>query len=45
LRDDLAMLTSVRPKEVATAQAGVVDMLRKLEESGDIVLDEDEAEG
>ena len=44
LRDDLAMLTSARPKEIATAQAGVVDILRKLEESGDIVLDEEEAE-
>lgn len=44
LRDDLSMLSNVRPKEVATAQAGVVEMLRKLEESGDIILDEDEAD-
>jgi flagellar motor switch protein FliG len=39
------MLSNARAKEVETAQAGVVDMLRKLEESGDIILDEDEAEG
>jgi flagellar motor switch protein FliG len=45
LRDDISMLSNVRPKEVATAQAAVVDMLRKLEESGDIILDEDDAEG
>ena len=38
------MLSNVRPKEVATAQSAVVDMLRKLEESGDIILDEDEGE-
>ncbi len=44
LRDDLSMLSNVRPKEVATAQSAVVDMLRKLEESGDIILDEDEGE-
>ena len=45
LRDDIAMLSNVRPKEVETAQAAVVEMLRKLEESGDIILDEDDAEG
>jgi flagellar motor switch protein FliG len=45
LRDDIAMLSNVRPKEVETAQAAVVDMLRKLEESGDIILDEDDVEG
>ena len=39
------MLSNVRPKEVETAQASVVDMLRKLEESGDIILDEDDADG
>ena len=33
------------PAAVETAQASVVDMLRKLEESGDIILDEDDAEG
>ena len=44
LRDDLSMLTNVRAKEVATAQGAVVDMLRKLEESGDIILDEEEGE-
>lgn len=41
LRDDLSMLTNVRAKEVANAQAAVVEMLRKLEESGDIILDDD----
>ena len=45
LRDDIAMLSNARAKEVETARAGVVDTLRKLEESGDIILDEDEAEG
>ena len=45
LRDDISMLSNVRPKEVETAQASVVDMLRKLEESGDIILDEDDADG
>jgi len=44
LRDDLSMLSNVRAKEVATAQGAVVDMLRKLEESGDIILDDDEKE-
>lgn len=44
LRDDLLMMASVRAKEVATAQGAVVDILRKLEESGDIILDEDEGE-
>jgi flagellar motor switch protein FliG len=44
LRDDLSMLTNVRAKEVATAQSAVVEMLRKLEESGDIILDDDDAE-
>ena len=39
------MLSNARAKEVETARAGVVDTLRKLEESGDIILDEDEAEG
>ena len=43
LASDMAMLSNVRAKEIAVAQEGVIEVLRKLEDSGDIILDEAEA--